>query len=40
VIIDVAALREDPLARIITDEPQAVCRLLGIAFPDEQVIEG
>jgi hypothetical protein len=39
VLIDAAALRADPLAHIITDEPQAVCRILGIPFPDMQVIE-
>ena len=39
-IIDAAVLREDPDARIITDNPRAVCRVLGIEFPDFQVIEG
>jgi len=38
-IIDAAALREDPTSRIITDDPQAVCRLLGMPFPDVQVIK-
>lgn len=37
-IIDAATLREDSDSKIITDDPAAVCRVLGIAFPDEQVI--
>jgi hypothetical protein len=39
VIIDTQVLREDPDARIITADPGAVCRMLGIPFPDEQVIQ-
>jgi hypothetical protein len=39
-IIDASALREDPETRIITDDPRAVCRVLGIGFPDPQVIGG
>ncbi len=38
-IINVGALREDPEARVITDQPEAVCRILGVSFPDRQVIE-
>jgi hypothetical protein len=38
-IIDASVLREDPDARIITDDCRFVCRVLGIEFPDFQVIE-
>jgi hypothetical protein len=38
-IVDVAALREDPKARIITDDAEAVCRILRIPYPNPQVIE-
>ena len=38
-IFNAAALRSDPEAKIITDDPGAVCRVLGIPFPDMQVIE-
>ena len=38
-IVDAATLREDPDAKIITDDPEAVCRMLGIRFPDVQVIQ-
>ncbi len=38
-IVDAATLREDPDAKILTDEPEAVCRVLGISFPDVQVVE-
>lgn len=38
-IIDAAALRENPDARIITDDSAAVCKVLGIVFPDPQVIQ-
>lgn len=39
VVMDLAALRADPGQRIVTDSPEAVCRLLGIECPDEQVVE-
>jgi hypothetical protein len=39
-IVDAAALREDPEAKIITDDPETVCRVIGIPFPDRQVTEG
>jgi hypothetical protein len=37
-IIGAAALREDPDAKIITDDPETVCRVLGVEFPDVQVL--
>ncbi len=37
-IINLDTLREDPRQRIFTDEPEAVCRILGVSFPDRQVI--
>ena len=39
VIINAAAVREDPDAKIITDDPEAVCQVLGIPFPDVQVVQ-
>ena len=33
-------LKADPDARIITDEPERVCLVLGIPYPDPQVTEG
>lgn len=38
-IIDAAALREDPGARIVTDNPEDICRVLGISHPDQQIIK-
>jgi hypothetical protein len=38
-IMDAAMLRKDPEAKTITDYPETVCRLLGLAFPDEQVVK-
>lgn len=37
-VVDIAALREDPNARIVTDDPEGVCRVLGVSFPDVQVL--
>ena len=39
-IIDVDALRGDSDAKIITDDPEQVCRVLGISYPDRQVEKG
>ncbi len=39
-IIDVDALRGDPNAKIITDEPEQVCRVLDISYPDAQIVKG
>jgi hypothetical protein len=39
-IIDLDTLRQDQDAKIITDDPEQVCRILGIPYPDPQVIEG
>lgn len=38
-VVDADALRADLEARIVTDDPEAICRVLGIPFPDPQVIE-
>lgn len=38
-IVDVAALRTDPDSRIYSDDPQTVCKILGLSFPDDQVVE-
>jgi hypothetical protein len=38
-LIDASVLRSDPRSKIFTDEPETICRLLGIRFPDAQVIE-
>ncbi len=38
-IVDAAVLRKDPRQRIFTDEPEAVCRILGVSFPDRQVYD-
>lgn len=38
VTFDGADLHRDPEARILTDEPEIVCLLLGIPYPDPQVI--
>ena len=37
--VDGAALRADRSARNLTDEPERVCLLLGIPYPDRQVIK-
>mgnify|MGYP007084709382 CR=1 FL=1 len=39
-IIDGASLHDDPNARIVTNNPEAVCRALGVPYPDAQVVEG
>jgi len=39
-IIDAEVLRADPRARVITDDPEAVCRVLGIRHPDIQIEKG
>ena len=39
-IIDAVTLRADPGAKIITDDPEQVCRVLGIPYPDRQVTQG
>jgi hypothetical protein len=39
VIIDAEALRADADQKIITDEPETICEVLGIPFPDEQVVQ-
>jgi len=36
--VDGAGLHADPAARIITDEPERVCLVLGVSFPDPQVV--
>jgi hypothetical protein len=38
-IIDAATLRADSGSKIVTDDPEAVCRALGIHFPDPQVMQ-
>jgi hypothetical protein len=39
-IIDADTLREDPDAKILTDDPEQICGILGISFPDLQVTKG
>ncbi len=39
-ILDAIALRAEPDTKIITDDPEQVCKVLGIPFPDRQIIEG
>ncbi len=38
VVVDGAALKANRGAKILTDEPERVCLLLGIPFPDPQVV--
>jgi hypothetical protein len=37
-IVDLAFLRIAPGALIVTDEPQRACEILGIKFPNSQVL--
>ena len=38
-LFDLEQLRADPGAKIVTDNPQAVCWALGLHHPDKQVAE-
>jgi len=38
-IIDIDTLRKDQDAKIITDNPEQICRILEIPYPDPQVIQ-
>lgn len=39
VAVDSATLKADRGAKILTDEPERVCLLLGLSYPDPQVIK-